>query len=459
MRNATLSVLCLLMLGVGPTASTAAAQTDDTELPAADGEGTPEAAESEGASDVEEATPDQDEPEPEVSTPAEAASTSLASPSSELEEGDLAEDAEDAESGEGGEEEAPAPPPPLPWRSSFFSWTHQATFNSFVRDAQISYDPLYIQSFGLTPRWYVDTMSYFWFSLGLNWQLTDDDGQSAYNRDPLLSDAVVEFRHILPWEGFAFMGSVRAVLPLSKASQAAQRYLSTGLGLTIVRPVPEINLTLAYSIRYTHWFAGSNVPLVGEPQPDRCPPAPPSVGGGGATGPELDPIVCHQVAGSGGGAVTGFRDTIVHGLFATFAFDELSINLMYFFFNAYGYELAPGYINVATSEEPLRIDDGSPTHWRNFQWVALSVGYQFTPWINVALGIQNHWLVDSVYNADGSVRNPLFTPDTQVFLTATLQLDAVYTELAGAADDGLTPEQRQRRRQGLAAAPSTGGTF
>ena len=77
-------------------------------------------------------------------------------------------------------EEAPASsgPEPLPWRSTFFSWTHQATFNSFLRDAQLTYNPTYQQNFSLSPRWYVAPMTFFWANVSLGLEVTDTGGAS-----------------------------------------------------------------------------------------------------------------------------------------------------------------------------------------------------------------------------------------------------------------------------------------
>ncbi len=471
MRNATKSLLWVLVLGTAVVASPVAAQTDETEG-SAEGEGTPDATEDQTASDVEEATPEQPappeeaDPEPEVSTPAEeAAGTTLASPTSELEDGDLAESAEDSAEGEteagGAEEEAAsdAPSPAeLPWRNTFFYWSHQATFNTFWRGAQLSYDPVYIQYFSVSPRWYLAPTSYFVVTQGLQIELTD--GDTALNRDPQLSDTVVEFRQMIPWEGFVFMGQARITLPVSKLSQAAQVYLGTGLGATIVRPIPEINLTLAGVFRWSHTFAGSNVVRVGEPQPDMCPAQIlPTTPGGGATAPEFSTSSCDQL-----GTATSASDSLLYGISATLAFDALTFSLQAFFLSSYGYGLAPwhptpGQILTDNPQAPRELLDGSPTHWRNYTYFSLSAGYQFTPWLNVSVGIQNSANVASAWNPDGSVRNPIFTPDTQAFLAVTAQLDTIYTELAGQGEQDLTPEERQRRRQGLAAAPSTGGTF
>lgn len=434
-----MSALLVLLLGSSAWASTATAQADDP---------------NEDAPTVdplnEQVDPVADEPPldaPELPTP-ELPAPELPAPSTEGPEPEEQEPADQEPP-----DAAPAAssgPEPLPWRNTFLTWTNQATFNSFLRGAQLSYNPVYQQSFNLAPRWYLAPMSYFLVSQTLLLELTDSDSD-ARNRDPLLTDTVVEFRQMFPWEGFLFMGQARIALPVSKLSQAAQRYLQWGLGLTIVRPIPEANLTLAGVFAYRQWLAGSNVVQVGTSLPDRCPPAPaPSLGAGV---PELDASTCDQVGGP-----STFRDNLVAGLVATLAFDALTIAFSGFIFTLHGYDLAPAYVEVANRPEPLMVADGSPSHWRNFTFLALSIGYQFNSWLNLAVGIQNSGFVSSAWNPDGSVRSP-FNPDTQVFLSATLQLDSIYTEFQGSQDDNLTPEERQRRRQGLASAPSTGVAF
>ncbi|MEQ9073495.1 MAG: hypothetical protein RLP09_06520 [Sandaracinaceae bacterium] len=380
--------------------------------------------------------------------PSEEASSQLAAPevdeSAEEATEEAAEEAEEAEEDSG--------PAPLPWRSSFFTWTNQATFNSFVRDGQLSYDPTYQQSFSLSPRWYVAPMTFFWANVSLNLELTDTNG-NALNRDPQIADPVVEIRHMIPWEGFILIGQARVGLPVSKASQAAQRYLQTGLGTTIVRVVPEINLTIAGLFAYRRWFAGSNVTLVDTPQPDVCGPTLQAPAGGGA--PEASSVFCGQL-----GSATAARDIILAGVSLTMTpFGGFSINASAFLFNTYNFELAPAEIDVDTSPEPYVIPDQSRTHWRNFTYFAVSVAYQFLPWLNVSLGVQNSGFLASAYNPDGSIRNPLVTPDTQVFLGATIGLDTLYTDVFVGSEDNLTPEERQRRQQGLASGPSTGGSF
>ncbi len=389
--------------------------------------------------------------------PSEEASSQLAAPEVDESAEEGAEEATEEAAEEAEEAEEDSGPAPLPWRSSFFTWTNQATFNSFVRDGQLSYDPTYQQSFSLSPRWYVAPMTFFWANVSLNLEITDTNF-NALNRDPQITDPVVEIRHMIPWEGFIFIAQGRLGLPVSKASQAAQRYLQTGLGTTIVRVVPEINLTIAGLFAYRRWWAGSNVTLVDTPQPDTCGGSLQAPAGGGA--PEAPTVFCGQL-----GDATAARDIILAGVSLTMTpFGGFSINASAFLFNTYNFELANAEIGSDQIEtrpdgDPLVIPDQSRTHWRNFTYFAVSVAYQFLPWLNVSLGVQNSGFLASAYNPDGSIRNPLVTPDTQVFLGATIGLDTLYTDVFVGAEDNLTPEERQRRQQGLASGPSTGGSF
>mgnify|MGYP001942389379 FL=1 len=389
--------------------------------------------------------------------PSEEASSQLAAPEVDESAEEGAEEATEEAAEEAEEAEEDSGPAPLPWRSSFFTWTNQATFNSFVRDGQLSYDPTYQQSFSLSPRWYVAPMTFFWANVSLNLEITDTNF-NALNRDPQITDPVVEIRHMIPWEGFIFIAQGRLGLPVSKASQAAQRYLQTGLGTTIVRVVPEINLTIAGLFAYRRWWAGSNVTLVDTPQPDTCGGSLQAPAGGGA--PEAPTVFCGQL-----GDATAARDIILAGVsLTTTPFGGFSINASAFLFNTYNFELANAEIGSDQIEtrpdgDPLVIPDQSRTHWRNFTYFAVSVAYQFLPWLNVSLGVQNSGFLASAYNPDGSIRNPLVTPDTQVFLGATIGLDTLYTDVFVGAEDNLTPEERQRRQQGLASGPSTGGSF
>jgi len=350
--------------------------------------------------------------------------------------------------------EAAHPDAQLPWRNTYFSATVGVNFNSFLRGAQPTYNPTVNTYLYLTPRWYIDAQTFLASTFWAYYEFTDTNG-GALNHDFQLLDPNIEIRRLIPFEGFVFMPSARITLPASKSSQALQRYFNTGLGLTITRPIEEINFTIATSFRYTRWWAGSNVARGGGPQMNDCENGFIRAGAPGDYAPSPSFTNCDQL-----GDVTGGRDIVLAGLTLTWTpFAGLSIYGQYFFYAVYGFELGPSTYTVDTSPTPITMADQSPTHWRDYSYFTLAVGYDIMPWFNLAIGIQNTSFFSGFWNANGTVRNPVFTPDTQVYLSATFQLDAIYGEIAGVNETALTPEQRQRRRQGLAAGPRRGGSF
>ncbi len=341
---------------------------------------------------------------------------------------------------------------PLAWRNSFFSYTVGSTFNSLCRGCQLSYNPTVYSTFYLFPRWYLDAQTFFVIGQGVFVEHTDDDS-STYRNEAQLYDTTIEIRRVESVEGFSFLPAFRLTLPLSKASQAAQRYFNLGVGLTIVRGIPEAaGLTFALLVQYRRWFAGSNVPLTHSPFPattgSGAPQAPPPLpcGNGGAES------CANQATGS-----TAEADRITAGLTVNLSpFENFTLTLQTFFLWINGFGFRDESIATATSD--VVVSDGS-NHWRMYSSYSLQGAYDIMPWFNLALGITNATNLEPFFSENGSVRSP-FNPDTQFYLSATITLDSLYESFAASGeDDGLTPQQRQRRRQGLARRTTTGGSL
>ena len=327
------------------------------------------------------------------------------------------------------EEQAPSGPQ-FTFANSFLSYTNGVTLNTFAPDAQLSYDPTWQMALSITPRFYLTDTTFLWLNQAVSLEVTDtNDG--TYNREPLLSDTLLDLRQLYALEGFVFQGQVRLGAPTSKASQAAGRVLQTGVGLTVARPFPELaGFTVAATVGYRHWFATRAVSETSVPYAANCGPQ------------RLDG--CAQVSGQ-----TTARDILLGGLTLNITpVSGLTVSGSAFYMAIYGHELADQSVGVNGGD--VTVGDESPTHWRPFTYFNLAVAYDVLPWLNVQLGIQNSAVVAPLYNPNGSVRSP-FSADTQVYLSTTIGLDSLYGEIVGGGeDDGLTPEERQRRRQGLA---------
>ncbi len=328
----------------------------------------------------------------------------------------------------------PTPAPaqePLPWRNSFFTWTHGTTFNTLAPGAQLSYNPVYYQQLAFALRWYLSNQTFFVVQQFPYIEFTAPD-DTASRWDFQLSDTLVDLRHNIAWEGFVVIPSARIGLPTSKASIAAQRYMQVGAGLTVARPFPEFaGMTIALSASYRRWIAGSNVALA---QGGICSRA----------GDTLATTTCDASGSSsiGNDILTGLIVNVSPWSGWTFSFNG-------FLRWAEGMPLSTATIGTGTGA--VQIPDNSPSHWRSFTSLSLGAAYDVNDWINLSLSVSNGLNWTPLWAPNGNVMSP-FNPDTQVSLSASVQLDAVFVELSEhhEEEDGLTPEERQRRRQGLA---------
>ncbi len=424
-----------------------------TEGAAAPAEAAPAEAASAEAAPAEEAPPVTTAPPPATTAapPTEPASggTALAAPAESEEE-----ETEGGARTEAEAEAAQATAEPLAWRNSFFSWTQGLSFNSLTRDGQQTYDPNYYWAFSLIPRWYLEPRLFLVASLGVSYELTDSNGDT-YNRELALSDGLIELRYTAPVDRFVFIPAVRLTFPTSKASQAAQRYFNTGVGLTTVLQIPEfLASNLALGLAYRRWWAGSNVSLaMGD-----------TLGASAST----DPAASYQrLANAGGGLLSGTDsmggpsnavDRILTALTFNMApASGLTITLQGLWIWDRVYDNPDAYLScdrvlTTTCDSTLLVEQSAEQwRWRWFTYYTLAVAYDVQPWLNLQLGVANAAFLAPFFNDDGSVRSP-FNPDTQVYLSTTITLDGLYETLtAGAEEDGLTPEERQRRRQGLAS--------
>lgn len=352
-------------------------------------------------------------------------------------------------------EEVQAAREPLAWRNSFFNYSINASFCSFSRDCQLSYNPTVYQFISLSPRWYLDNDTFFSFSIYGLQEWTQDDGATYQNEFQMFDGRISLTRRFAVSEHFMILPSAGFWLPFSKSSQAAQRYLRLGAGIsaTWVPGVAGFNVSLLAS--YYRWLAGSNVALAGSPYPASGLGGNASAGVsiGGATGGPQD--VSNQAS-----AVTSEVDRVTAGMIANLQPIDgtpFTITLLIYYFWAQGYPVAP--VTFDSNGSSFSLPDSS-NHWRAFDSYSIYFQYDFVPWLQGWIGFSNSTQLAAVFNPDGSARSPVDLYDMQVAIGTTIQMDALYESVAVAGeDDGLTPEQRQRRRQGLARRSTSGGSL
>jgi hypothetical protein len=353
---------------------------------------------------------------------------------------------EEAATEEAAEEAAPEPPPPPKkiWRNSLFMFTPSMTVRSFNPGAQLSYDPTVSLNIRLMPRLYLTDKLFLRVRQDLNIELTDSNWDSRA-RQPLLADTVVDL--IMPGAiaggGFVLTGGLRVTLPTSIRSQYENLIMGNGIIANASYQLPGqdvLHLTLLFDIIWQHFWHATNV---GTPfDSDRS-----AYGGSCVTGLP-DGINATAATSPCNGLLSSVRDSLLFGPTLLWVpTDKLNISATYYWFPRWGRGLAEPTIDTLTGGQ-ARLED-SRTHLRAAQFFGVSVAYDVLTWMNLSLNYQT--FTDQL-NPNGTLRNPVWGPDTTVSLTAVITLDALYKELFEDAPP-LTPEQLRRIRMGQAQGP------
>ena len=305
--------------------------------------------------------------------------------------------------------------PKLPWRNSLFTFDQSLNAYAFSESSQLTYNPTYVWAFGLRPRWYLSDDVFLRLRQDLDVELTDADAR-AQNQELWLYDTQIDINHSKLAEFFDTTASAgaRVYLPLSQTSQARNRVFGGAAYGSLDRPLKEIyeDLSVTAGLTLLHWFATSNITSVDDPYPCHV----------------LDSGSNSQrVCGQTGGA-SNIANEIRFSLAATVEpIERLSASIGMLWWWQDAYSLADATVGVDSAPGgTVTLADASDTHWRNNTWFTVDVGYDFTDWINGSLGLGT---LTGQLDPDGTGRNPFFNVDTQLSLTATVTLDALYTEL------------------------------
>jgi hypothetical protein len=176
-------------------------------------------------------------------------------------------------------------------------------------------------------------------------------------------------------------------------------------------------VSLSLSGSYSHWFAQQNVATTDSDY--GCHIIDPS----GNVSP-----ICNQIPG-----YSTTRDTATASLAVSYApTDSISLSTSFAMVWAFGHPLADACFETLSSDEPVCLGDRSATHLRGLTSFSLGAGYTLTDYLLATLTMTT---TSPHLDTDGSYEMPLFNERTQVSLSATLDIDALYRRSASGGDD------------------------
>ena len=418
-------------------------ETEEPAEPAAPAEGAAE--EEEQQEEAEESEEAQlSEPEPEVSAGGPAATGGdLAAPdvSSDVlearEEVALTEQTGDEEAvDEALEEER------LPWRNSLFLYDNEISTTTLDGGSStLTYNPYWSMAFSFRPRWYFTEDISARLRQDLSIELTDTD-TLVKNRRPVLADTILEVVHgnLYELEGIVLSGGPRITLPTSIASRAYEKYFTLSLGAALSRPFEDVleGAELGVSVRYGYTFAGSNVRTTDDPIPQAR-----------AVSTPLAPGDAPESQASG---VTSIDHELVWALSGSISpIENVQVATSFTWWYTNGRAASPGCVEVLTDADGcLDVPDDSDTHLRLSTWFTLGASYQWLDWLNTELTYSH---LTSEFAPNGARRNPFWSVDSTLALTATFTLDELYQDFSGT---GTSPaevvEEQETRDDGSARA-------
>lgn len=310
----------------------------------------------------------------------------------------------------------------LGWRDTTFVLDNYLSADTLDKNARLTYNPSFLQSYSLRPRWYFTRSLSLRLRQDLIVALTGPDSHGMYSSYSIQEKAfflntrveLIDSR-LFEIEGVRFGVGGRLVLPVSISSRASRRILGAGVTPAISKSFNRVlkGLSLSAEGLYIHNFGLSNVTAT---QDDiSCTPALSDFNNAHSTSPYC----------LGGASVV--NDELAAGLqveLKPIAPLTLSIGLTWVWLHAASLRDA----QVKTLTGDVVLSDSSRTHWRNLTQSHLTIGYLLDEWIELSTGI---FTASTQIGPDGSLRNPIFNIDTQITLKATILLDRLYLRISG----------------------------
>lgn len=304
----------------------------------------------------------------------------------------------------------------LPWRGTSLAFVQSLSVNSFLRDAQRSYNPTYAWAFILEPRWYFNKKTYVNIDQRLYFELTDSDS-TLYARRAMLSDTIVgvdtqlydtELKRL---GELSFNGGLHVIAPTSLASRAATMVVGgrARAGAAMVFKHVLHGASLAVQGRYSHRFLRHNTAEAETPFP--C------LSGG------LSAQNCEFLGG-----LSNVRDSIGGILMGSLSLTEsISLQALLWLSWSHASSLAPFSTTLDTGYV-VTLPDDSLTHWRNDRYIVVGADWTPTDWLTLELSVVDYFPEKA---PDGTNRG-LFNPvDLTVGLTTSIAFDRLYLAARG----------------------------
>ena len=332
-----------------------------------------------------------------------------------------------------GDTVAPEGPAPLPWRNSIVLLSTGINTTAFG-NADLTHNPTWVSTLSVRPRWYVTGSAFVGLRQDVTLELTDTDCVALYstcrtrNREPFLGDTGITFfeNNLLSFDALTLAAGATVTLPTSIASRNRGMIFAAGpvLRATYISTDVLAGLILQAIASYRYTVGGSSFS-------DAAP-----------YGNTLGAESASDLAAAGAqneAFVIGGPSPQSHGgnltvLSVLNPIPNLNIVTSFSWLWRQPNEGDGPFVidGVLTSPGGFEVS-GRNNQFRLFTAFGLTVSYNVASWLNVGMNY-SHFTTE--FAPGGGRRNPFWSEDSTVGLSATVTVDALYRTLREGDEEG-----------------------
>lgn len=144
------------------------------------------------------------------------------------------------------------------WQGSIVTYRNAVTTLTLDPGAELTYDPTYVMSVGVRPRWWFTGELFAQLEIEFARELTEAN-DTTYAGETLVGDLRARFGAsrfaTIPGVGIDLSADIELLAPTSKVAQAASIYLGLSPGVSLSRTFDLLEgLNLSYGFRFTKFF-------------------------------------------------------------------------------------------------------------------------------------------------------------------------------------------------------------
>lgn len=293
----------------------------------------------------------------------------------------------------------------LPYRNSSVSYRNSVSVISLNKDAELSFNPYYAMTLGLTPQWWFSESVYLQGHISLTRELTDSDVTTQHG-ETVPSDLRIRLGAAdlvrVPGIGLELSAALDVIAPTSPLSRARTLNTAIGAGISLKRRFAWLKgVSLGYSFSFRKGLHRYTTSEKSQPLVPGC----------------TDPVECSELSNTG---VRNASYRMVHGLSASVGL------LSWLRAHVSGGFIMDTLYNKTQSDAVTHVPQ-TPDNNRYLVQADMGLNFKPMPSMGLTLGVST---VNPQLAPDATYYTPVFNRYTVIYLDLTLDIAGLVSQVS-----------------------------